>query len=346
MIAIPSWGRALVEDVDHVAAEPRKPPRDLDVLAGPGARNSSRVSSGRLRTRLKRRITTRPRRPRPPWSSDGRRRACAPGRVGRPARRPTRRAPRRSAGAARASRPRSPAASRPRRRSCGSRRRALDQAGAARCSACRSRACGGTPRRRRRRDRVAALERLGLRASAAAASRAASIASHFDIEADRVRLEHGADLVDLEDLARVLVEPCRDERAAALGRAARGDPPPAGAAGLEQPEGLEAREGLPQDGARDAELLDELALGGQPVAGGEPAVEDLRADRLRRRLDERAVPAGGCRLGAQASGCRSPPVVTGRRRRRGRPPRPRGPARRPRPRSPRGCPRSRSSRRR
>ena len=99
----------------------------------------------------------------------------------------------------------------------------------------------------------------------------------------------------------MLVQPGADERAAALRRASGRDPPPAGAAGLEQSEGLEARESLAEDGARDAELLDELALGGELVAGAEPAVEDLRADRLRRHVDERAVPARGCRPGAQAA---------------------------------------------
>ena len=84
-----------------------------------------------------------------------------------------------------------------------------------------------------------------------------------------MRLEHRADLVDLEDLARVLVQPGPDERRL------RSDEPPAATkrprvpAGLEQAERLEARERLAQDGAGDAELLDELALGRQPVAGRE-----------------------------------------------------------------------------
>ena len=106
-------------------------------------------------------------------------------------------------------------------------------------------------------------------------------------------LEHGADLVDLEDLLDVLVQPCRDERSAPLGRASRCDEPPPRSARLEQSESLQARQGLAEHGARDAELLHERPLGGQPVSRGELAVQDLRADRLGRRLDEGTVPAPG-----------------------------------------------------
>ena len=102
----------------------------------------------------------------------------------------------------------------------------------------------------RRADRVASLERLGLRAQRtlpASPRRVDRVPLRH--RADRVRLEHGADLVDLEDLPSVLVQPGSDERAAALRRASRRHPPAAGAAGLEQPEGLEARERLAKDRA-------------------------------------------------------------------------------------------------
>ena len=197
-------------------------------------------------------------------------------------------------------------------------------------------------RRRRRRP-----PRRGRRARAPPPARAGGTGLLRGVDrvprrhrADRMRLEHGADLVDLEDLARVLVQPGPDERAAPLGRAAGRHPPPARPAGLEQPERLEAREGLAENGARDAELLGQLPLGGKPVAGG------------------RARPCRICEPIASVAASTSEPdasasepsrragvaLLTGRRRRRARRRPPIRPAGSPRPRSPRRCPRSRSPR--
>ena len=117
----------------------------------------------------------------------------------------------------------------------------------------------------------------------------------------------------------MLVQPGADERAAPLRRAAGRDQPPARAARLEQPERLEARERLAEHRARDAELLDQLALGREPVARRELALQDPRADRLGRGLDERAR---SCARRAPSRGRAEARELTGRTRRRGRRPAP------------------------
>src|SRR5699024_443376 len=49
---------------------------------------------------------------------------------------------------------------------------------------------------------------------------------------------------------------------------------------LDEPEGLQGLDRLPQCVAGDAQLLPELGLGGQYVAGVEPSLQDVVLDRL------------------------------------------------------------------
>ena len=78
---------------------------------------------------------------------------------------------------------------------------------------------------------------------------------------DRMRLENRADLVDLEDLACVLVQPGRDDSAAPLGGAARSDEAAARSPRLDQPERLEAREASRRTVRETPSCVDEHALG-------------------------------------------------------------------------------------
>ena len=112
---------------------------------------------------------------------------------------------------------------------------------------------------------------------------AALIASHSDIE----RIACASSTERISSSSKISRECCWSHSETIPPSGADGrDKTAAGPTGLEQPERLKTGERLAHDRPRDAELFNEIALGRQPVSGGEVAVEDPRADRLRRGRDQ------------------------------------------------------------